>query len=983
MKYIYLFILLIMLIPGVMAVNETAADIKFHMDFAPLEVTAVEVTPSGTMAFVGLSNGSIIAMDGDGDVLYNLFVQEGPKVIDSDNSGNIVFLSPDPYNYVGYVRYDGVLTYSVGSSSNISTVEIGNNGVWFMQANNIPGTSGVYIRESDGDVIYSNTSATANWNTAAFDSVNNLIVAGNNTNNSAYLWNITNWTGWHYFNTAHTSTKNASQVIIDQFPLRYNISISNGASASVSLGFTPNTSATSYCNITKKSAAEFWYNTSCGHYFLWTNGNNISSVNEQSILLNHSYYNTTSGVYNVTFKPSSLIQNMTMYYGYPPYTNQITDNNWTTNSGVPTIVNFTGTSTWTAPAGVTAVNMTLVGAGGGGGSGSYYSSGGRGGAGGTNGTTTWYNNIAVVPGTNYPITVGTGGSANGTGGTSYFNGSQSAPGGPGGANGAMVNPFGQAGDNGNTTAYYSYPTATSGSEAYVSSPCVYSYGNAAGGAGYGAGGGGGAGEGTDGCSSGHPGAGGAGANGLVQISYYSNNVTKYLVGTAPTSSTFSSQMNETVSTALNYVTQVLLTGNIQSMSIPEAGGFVSIGTSGPNVYNQEILQTGFGTQYSGAAEAGTSNDISVSDSASYILEARASGVDIYGLDGTQLGHYATGGTVNAVDISEVNGLYAIAGSNDGKDYIFAKDTSSGWLLYYYSDTDSTVSSVAMAARGELACSGRSSGLFTCYDLFTVPSAAATTFTVDIFVHKGGSAYSGVNMSVQSGETFINGTTDDDGKFSFTATDQTQYTIVVGDNEYTGVYSASSNYRIATINIANPLITKPFEYYAHYNATDHKISYYYHDVDLADVNVQIYDNVLKTNVVDIDYMSIYTVDANYTILNTNHSYKVKFDFTRSPTGARYQDTINIQPKAGVGGAFADLPDDYKLFATFIYIFIVLGGFALTVSKTSIKPGMLMLVGLWTLGGYIGIIPFNWENPEFLAVSGTIYLIAIATLLRRGD
>lgn len=74
---------------------------------------------------------------------------------------------------------------------------------------------------------------------------------------------------------------------------------------------------------------------------------------------------------------------------------------------------FTSSSTWTAPAGVTAVNCTVVGAGGGGGASgnsttnSNYNFPAGGGAGGLVST----GSVSVTPGTTYAVVVGAGGNA--------------------------------------------------------------------------------------------------------------------------------------------------------------------------------------------------------------------------------------------------------------------------------------------------------------------------------------------------------------------------------------------------------------------------------------------------------------------------------------------------------------------------------------------------------------------------------------------
>ena len=66
-----------------------------------------------------------------------------------------------------------------------------------------------------------------------------------------------------------------------------------------------------------------------------------------------------------------------------------------------------GNYTWTAPAGITKCSVVLVGGGGGG-------KKGAGGQGGGGGALAWKNNITVVPGTTYNVTVGTAGTYGGS-----------------------------------------------------------------------------------------------------------------------------------------------------------------------------------------------------------------------------------------------------------------------------------------------------------------------------------------------------------------------------------------------------------------------------------------------------------------------------------------------------------------------------------------------------------------------------------------
>jgi hypothetical protein len=89
--------------------------------------------------------------------------------------------------------------------------------------------------------------------------------------------------------------------------------------------------------------------------------------------------------------------------------------------------NFLASGIWTAPAGITNVTVEMWGGGGGGGGSDGPGSGNAGAGGGGGGAYTKTTNLTVVPGTNYTITVGAGGTAGaltggngGMGGNSTF-----------------------------------------------------------------------------------------------------------------------------------------------------------------------------------------------------------------------------------------------------------------------------------------------------------------------------------------------------------------------------------------------------------------------------------------------------------------------------------------------------------------------------------------------------------------------------------
>ena len=94
----------------------------------------------------------------------------------------------------------------------------------------------------------------------------------------------------------------------------------------------------------------------------------------------------------------------------------INDTSITPNVEGQQVYTTPGSYTWICPAGVTSVSVLVIGAGGGG---ATQSAGGGGGG----GALAYANNYSVTPGNSYAVQVGTGGSSNSNGTSSYFVGS--------------------------------------------------------------------------------------------------------------------------------------------------------------------------------------------------------------------------------------------------------------------------------------------------------------------------------------------------------------------------------------------------------------------------------------------------------------------------------------------------------------------------------------------------------------------------------
>lgn len=143
----------------------------------------------------------------------------------------------------------------------------------------------------------------------------------------------------------------------------------------------------------------------------------------------------------------------------------------------PTIVIINSTQTWTAPAGVSQIELLLVGGGGGGGgTGANGANGGGGGGGGVVSQT-----ITVTPATSYTVTIGAGGaagtassaSAGGNGSSSTFGSLVTSFGGGGGQSSDQNNPTaGQVASGGGQGTPTNGQSGSGGGAALVSYPFV-------------------------------------------------------------------------------------------------------------------------------------------------------------------------------------------------------------------------------------------------------------------------------------------------------------------------------------------------------------------------------------------------------------------------------------------------------------------------------------------------------------------------------
>jgi hypothetical protein len=375
--------------------------------------------------------------------------------------------------------------------------------------------------------------------------------------------------------------------------------------------------------------------------------------------------------------------------------------------------------------------------------------------------------------------------------------------------------------------------------------------------------------------------------------------------------------------------------------------------------------------------------VRAADSAAYSAEARDLMADIYQLDGTRKGTYTTGGIVNAVDFAVRNGLWSIAGGDDGKIYVFSKDATSSWYVFYQGDSNSPITSVALSWRGEYFVVGRTDGTVEYYTTGGI-STTTSAYLINVFVNKGGIAYSGANVTITTGttadsaiEVYTNGKTDSVGKYSFTAEDLKYYKIIVNEGEYSEIYQATSTYTTVTINVPTPMITRPYDYGSTYDTTTNNILTTYTDVDIASkVNVTVYDLTTNKIIQATSYTSVTSVSdtCNVGVANKTHEFKVNVEFIRT-TGHKYTDTIYVRSSSFLQPTTAPTTQ-WLLFKYAIYS-IMLMLISLGIGMSSTKWGAALLPALAVLGIMIGFLPLSLYTGGLLVCS----FIAMLEVMRR--
>ena len=991
-------------------VNDGSAKLAWFNNTGSNATTAVDTNADGTVFFVGFGNGTIVAYNVTINLTDNTAeaqpiwrnntnstspYQNKIKKIVADDNGNIAWIS-EKYQ-AGYIAWTtNSLSRITLNGTNITDVALRSDGGVYAITTKKAGTTETSIKifNPDGSMYAQNSSfgTNTNWTKIGYDPDSQWILTANESSNRVYFWCITSWTGWEEFNPTRTASKNKSQQFIDSFPFRESINITYSASTK-GIMFVNNLTNTS--SVLKINDTLYQYNRpNTGSYFWWQrtgNLSNVSNVSEQPQIgiLNLSV--VSGSTYYVTFRPITGFTNYTFYFGNMTLNNTIANQSWT-NNGTLFRENITASGTWRPivvssgggiNGGVTAINLSMYGGGGGGGSGA---DGNAYGTGGSAASLTQINNIIVTPGQDYTVTVGAGGaggsySAGVIGGTSTFNNGTawSATGGPGGAYGGQPAP--NPGGNGNVSIP-GYPTAGTGGNGFyycMGGPCscCVSYGGA-GGIGYGSAGGGG-GEGRSGCySCGYFGPGGAGAQGIVQISYYVNDIPVYYYGTTPTTVLHPVQSEQT-GTSLNQTQIRDYISPVVGISTPAAGSMASLvsdQTSLPGqFYAQYMSINGFQAFWCGTSNGvmteypGSPLDVKTSNSL-YSIEGRGTNGIIYAPDGVVKAVGGTGGYVRSVDIAMGSGLLAAFGGDDGKVYMLV---GLPWYAYYTGSGTSPVTGVAVSWNGECVIVARQDGLIEYYITnVTIPPVPATVYVdAQVRVYKDSTGYANQPVTIYSSTSYNPyswgpaGTsyTDGGGVFTYTTTAGTYYKFVVnnvpGTTSGEGEVIWQSNSLSPIVQVFITSASTPYEWNAYYTTSSNNVTVVYSDtITPTSVIVSIKD--LKTNLVVLT--RTYTATRNFALEYHdqlgNGSYQVNIIINRLGGSVRDQRIVMSPNTYGT-----ILPNDqYITWAISTFVLMLIAGMF---SYSNSKRGALAVVVVAVIMMIFKLLPWGLMTVAMLA------------------
>ncbi len=370
-----------------------------------------------------------------------------------------------------------------------------------------------------------------------------------------------------------------------------------------------------------------------------------------------------------------------------------------------------------------------------------------------------------------------------------------------------------------------------------------------------------------------------------------------------------------------------LDGTIIDIDAPETGDWVAVSTT-TKTYIIEITDSGFGTVYS-ADRTGTPYDLAIANNGANVIEGRGILADIFRFDGVQTGTYTAGGPVRTVAIAQKNGLYAAAGSDDGKYYVFSKDESSSWYLLHASDSEEPVTAIAMSWRGEIAVIGRADGSVV---LYTTTDAPPPDSQMTVYTIKDGQPYIGKPVSVSTADIsdpdkwtplYTNLRTDSDGKIVISTHTGHYYQININNGEKIVVIQASSATSIHSVVFRSPLIYEKYSYDVQYNASSQAIEMTYTDNEgPATVSWSIVRTDTYSEVYSHTTSGATTATTTYPVSEPDISYKVNVKVQRS-SGESIQNMWFVTPQNASPIALPFWDENIQN-AVFIIFLMILGG-----------------------------------------------------------
>lgn len=407
-------------------------------------------------------------------------------------------------------------------------------------------------------------------------------------------------------------------------------------------------------------------------------------------------------------------------------------------------------------------------------------------------------------------------------------------------------------------------------------------------------------------------------------------------------------------------------GDIVHVAAAEQGDWIVIQTA-TNIYLQEVSPTGFGTVYS-ADRTGTPYAVAIANNGANTIEGRGILADIFRFDGVQTGTYTAGGPVRAVAIAQKNGLYAAAGSDDGKYYIFSKDESSSWYLLHASDSASPVTAIAMSWRGEIAVIGRADGSVV---LYTTTDAPPPDSQMTVYIIKDGQPYIGKPVSVSTADVsdpdkwtplYSSLRTDSDGKIVISTHTGHYYQININNGEKIVVIQASSATAIYSVVFRSPLIYEKYNYDVQYNASSQAIEMAYTDNEgPATISWSIVRTDTYSEVFSHTTSGVTAATATYPISEPDVSYKVTVKVQRS--SGSIQNTWFITPQNASPIALPFWDENIQN-AVFIIFLMILGG--IFYYSTGAK-GALIVALVAALFRY-----FDWITvPWFWVIAAVVF------------